>query len=302
MSEQRDAVDDKRVVLITGSSTGFGRLISTTLARRGYRVFASMRDIAGRNRDHAVELEELGHKENLRLKVVELDVTKDVSVDQAVKLVIDDAGMIDIVVNNAGIAYSGLTEAFTVEQAKQIFETNFFGVLRVNRAVLPYMRPRGHGLLIHVSSLAGRLVLPSLGIYCATKFALEAMSETLRYELSQVGIDSITIGPGPYPTAIFGSAVYAADTARAKEYGAVAEVPTKVKEALSSAQTNSQDVADRILQLIEMPAGTRPVRCFVGMEQFQPVNDVALQYQTAGMQTFGLSELMTLRRTKGQVA
>lgn len=102
MSTQRDAVDEKRVVLVTGSSTGFGRLISTTLARRGYAVFASMRDIAGRNRDHTVELEELGRKENLWLKVVELDVTQDVSVDQAVKRVVDDAGKIDIVVSNAG--------------------------------------------------------------------------------------------------------------------------------------------------------------------------------------------------------
>jgi len=302
MSEQRDAVDDKRVVLITGSSTGFGRLISTTLARRGYRVFASMRDIAGRNRDHAAELEELGRKENLWLKVVELDVTKDASVDQAVKRVVDDAGTIDIVVNNAGIGYWGLTEAFTVEQAKQIFETNFFGVLRVNRAVLPCMRPRGRGLLIHVSSAAGRLVLPSMGLYCSTKFALEAISETLRYELSQFGIDSITIEPGPYPTAIFGSSVEPADPARAKDYGAVAEVPRKVWEALSGAETNSQEVADRIFQLIEMPAGTRPVRCLVGMEQFQSVNDVALQYQTAAMQAFGLAELMTLRQTKRQVA
>src|SRR5262249_6899560 len=167
-------------------------------------------------------------------------------------------------------------------------------ILRVNRAVLPYMRRQRRGLLIHLSSVAGRLVLPSMGIYCATKFAIEAVAETLRYEVSQLGVDSVVVEPGPYPTAIFGNAMEAADPGRAAGYGALAEVPRKIQNALASAETNSQDVADRVVQLIEMPAGTRPVRTLVGMEQFQPVNDVALQYQTAAMQNFGLGELMTL--------
>ena len=295
---------ENSVVLVTGASTGFGRLTSVTLARRGYAVFASMRDVAGRNRTHSAALEELGRKENLRLRIVELDVTSDSSVEHAMERVVREAGQIDTVVNNAGVFYAGLLESFTVDQAKQIFETNFFGPLRVNRAVLPYMRQRRSGLLIHVSSIAGRLVVPSMSVYCATKFALEAMAETLRYELSQLGIDSISVEPGEYPTAIFGNAAEPADQARAADYGAVAEVPRKILDGLASNNNNTQEVADRVVELIEMPAGSRPVRSLVGAfaQQCQPVNDVALQLQTGAMQAFGLSDLMTLRRAERQVA
>jgi len=295
---------DSNVVLVTGASTGFGRLISVTLARRGYTVFASMRDLTGRNRSRAAELEELGRNESLRLRAVELDVTSDTSVQQAVEQVVREAGRIDAVVNNAGVAYWGLLETFTVEQAKQIFETNFFGPLRVNRAVLPHMRQRRSGLLIHISSIAGRLVLPSMALYCATKFALEAMAETLRYEVSQLGIDSLIVEPGEYPTAIFGNAAEAADQARAVDYGAVAEMPRKILEGLASNNNDVQEVADRVVELIEMPAGSRPVRSLVGTfaQQCQPLNDLALQFQTGALQAFGLSDLMALRRAERQVA
>src|SRR5271166_3604090 len=293
---------DNDVVLVSGASTGFGRLTSVTLARRGYTVFASMRDIAGRNRSHAADLEELQRQEKLRLSVVELDVTDDLSVRQAVERVMRDAGKLDVLVNNAGISGLGLTETFAIEQARQLFETNFFGVLRVNRAVLPHMRQRRSGLLIHISSAAGQWVAPSMGIYCATKFALEAMAETLRYELSQLGIDSVTIEPGPHSTASFGNATDAADQATAADYGTLAEIPRKLRDALAGAAANPQNVADRVVQLIEMPAGMRPARTLVGMEQFQQVNDVALQSQTAVMESVGFGELMTLRRAEREAA
>jgi NAD(P)-dependent dehydrogenase (short-subunit alcohol dehydrogenase family) len=293
---------EKDVVLVTGSSTGFGRLMSIALARRGYQVVASMRDVTGRNRQHAADLKELRQKENLQLSVTELDVTDDRSVDGAVERIVHDAGRIDVVVNNAGVGSWALAETSTVEQAKQLFETNFFGVLRVNRAVLPHMRERRSGLLIHISSVAGRLVLPSLGIYCASKFALEAMAETFRYELSQLGIDAVIVEPGPYPTAIFSNAADAADQARAADYGELAEAPRKVRDAFAAADTNSQDVVEHVIRLIEMQAGTRPVRTLVGLEQFQPVNDVALQWQAAALENFGFGELMTLRRPDHEVA
>lgn len=289
-------MSNKGVVLVTGSSTGFGRLTSMALARRGYQVIASMRDVTGRNRRHAADLDALGRKENLRLGVVELDVTDDRSVNGAVDRIVRDAGRIDIVVNNAGVSSWALTETSTIEQTKRLFETNFFGVLRVNRAVLPHMRARRSGLLIHIGSIAGRLVMPSLGIYCATKFALEAIAETLRYELSQLGIDSVIVEPGPYPTDIVANAADVTDPVRAADYGALAEAPRKIRDTLAAVDTNSQDVVDRIIQLIEMQAGRRPLRTLVGMEQFQRVNDVALQYQTVVLQNSGFGELMTLRR------
>jgi NAD(P)-dependent dehydrogenase (short-subunit alcohol dehydrogenase family) len=289
-------MSDQGVVLVTGSSTGFGRLTSVALARRGYQVIASMRDVTGRNRRHAADLEVLGQQENLRLGVVELDVTDDRSVNDAVDHIVRNAGRIDIVVNNAGISCWALTETSTVEQTKQLFETNFFGVLRVNRAVLPHMRKRRSGLLIHISSVAGRLVMPSLGIYCASKFALEAMAETLRYELSQLGIDSVIVEPGPYPTDIFANAADVTDPVRTAEYGALAEIPRNMRDGLAAVDTNSHDVVDRVIQLIEMQAGSRPVRTLVGAEQFGPVNDVALQWQAVLLQNSGFGELMMLRR------
>ena len=130
------------------------------------------------------------------------------------------------------------------------------------------------------------------------------MAETLRYELSQLGIDSLIVEPGEYPTAIFANTVQATDQARAADYGAVAEVPRKLADALAKNSNDSQEVADRVLELIEMPAGSRPLRTLVGKlaQQCQPLNDVALQLQTGVMQAFGLNNLMTMLRAERQVA
>src|SRR5947209_7111597 len=169
-----------KVVLITGSSTGFGRAAAEALALRGYVVFASMREASGGNAPHAAALRSLASRENLALNVVELDVSNDESVAKGVQQVLEAAGRIDVVINNAGIAALGITEAYTISQWQQLFEVNLFGVARVNRAVLPAMRRQRDGLLIHVSSLAGRVVVGYFGLYCASKFALEAMADAYR--------------------------------------------------------------------------------------------------------------------------
>src|SRR5215831_13159407 len=227
-----------------------------------------------------------------------MDVADDSSVQKGVDQVIQQAGAIDVVINNAGIPGSGLVETFSVEQAKAVFETNFFGALRVNRAVLPHMRQRRSGLIVHISSGAGRLVVPSMGVYAASKFALEAMAETLRYELSQLGIDSILIEPGPYPTAIFGKALGPSDPARTSDYGPLADMPAQVLQNLASFPSDPQEVVDKLIELIAMPAGSRPVRSLVGdfVKQFQPLNDVALEQQAAAMEAFGMKDLMNFQR------
>ena len=137
-----------QTILVTGSTSGFGRLTVETLARRGYRVFAGMRAAAGKNAPAAEELRALAQQEQLALHLVEIDVTDDASVERAIKAIIETTGRLDVVVNNAGVAYSGPLEAFTLEQVRQQFETNVFSVLRVNRAVLPQMRKQGSGLLL----------------------------------------------------------------------------------------------------------------------------------------------------------
>ena len=291
-------MDAKEVILITGSSTGFGRLMSETLARKGHKVFASMRNIAGRNASNTAELRSLAEAEGLSLHVIELDVTGDASVENAVNNVIEQAGRIDVLVNNAGINGAGLSEAFTVEQVQQMFDANFFGVVRMNRAVLPHMRRQGSGLLLYISSDYGRGVVPYEGIYCATKFALEALAETYHYELYRLGIDSVIIQPGTFLTPLINKLIPPADPSRAAEYGPVAEIIDKSFASSNDPSStpdgpNPQEVADAVLELVEMPRDRLPLRLPVG-EDFlvAPVNQVTAEMQSAWMEQFGLAELM----------
>src|ERR1700734_1355011 len=231
-------MESKQVVLITGSSTGFGRLMAENLARRGHSVFATMRDPGGRNAANASEIRALAKQASLPLNVLELDVTNDASVERAVQICVEHAGRIAIAINNAGNALMGLAEAVTMEQAQQIMDTNFFGSVRINRAVLPHMRRQRSGLLLHVSSGAGRVVFPCFGFYCASKFALEALAEAYNYELASQGIDSSIVEPGAYQTAVFGNMVKAADESRADTYGAANDILTKINNALATTAGN----------------------------------------------------------------
>jgi len=268
-----------KTILITGASTGFGRDTAETLAGAGHRVFAAMRDIAGRNRGHADAL----HSQNIG--VVALDVTDDGSVDRAIASVLKEAGRIDVLVNNAGIASAGVSEAFTPDQAKLLFNTNVVGVLRTTRAVLPAMRAAGDGLIINIGSVLGRVTFPFFGIYGASKFAVEALTDGFRYELSQLGVDVVLVQPSAYPTNMYAAIQQPADAARAAAYGATAEIPAKMfatfTEMFSSAGApDPHDVATAIAALIERPKGRRPARSVVG----QPFGADAVNTATAPVQ------------------
>jgi NAD(P)-dependent dehydrogenase (short-subunit alcohol dehydrogenase family) len=284
-------MDSKQVVLITGSSTGFGRLMAETLARNGHTVFATMRDPAGRNATNAAAIRDLAKKESLPLHVLEMDVTDDISVEQAVRTAVEQAGHIDVAINNAGYGISGLIEATTTEQAQQIMNTNFFGCVRVNRAVLPYMRRQRSGLLLHISSGAGRLVIPSFGFYCATKFAMEALGEAYHYELAGQGIESSIVEPGAYQTAVFGNFVIAADKARTDTYGAANQMADKVGAALTSTAGNAQEVADAVLRIVETPAGQKQLRYRVSVSGLgiDEINALCANTQARMLEAFGLS-------------
>lgn len=254
---------NSKTILITGASTGFGRDTAETLMRAGHKVFASMRDIDGKNRVHAQALC------SRSIEVVDLDVTDDASVDGAVKGVINRTGRIDVLVNNAGVISAGITEAFTIEQARDLFEVNVFGLLRVTRAVLPAMRRHRDGLIINIGSVLGRVTFPFFGIYGASKFALEALSDSLRYELSQLGVEVALVQPSAYPTALYSNLQQPADLARAIEYGKVAEVPGAMLQHFMSVfqaanAPNPHDVAEAVARLIELPKGQRPARTIVG--------------------------------------
>jgi NAD(P)-dependent dehydrogenase (short-subunit alcohol dehydrogenase family) len=289
------------VVLITGCSTGFGRVTAETLARKKYRVFAGLRDLKGRNAGNAGELKVLAERESLPLRAIELDVNDDASVDRAIEEVIREAGRIDVLVNNAGLSIRGLAEAVTIEQTRRIFETNVFGVQRMNRAVLPHMRKRGRGLLIHISSQAGRVVIPGFGMYGATKFALEALVESYQYELAGEGIESISVQPGAYATAITQNADKSADEARLASYGPGAEIPKTLLSNLGK-RGDPQEVADVVLKLIEMSAGKRPLRTEVGVtgDFVAQVNRFTDKIQAAILNVFGLSALTAFKSNRRQ--
>jgi len=284
-------MDSKQVVLITGSSTGFGRLISETLARHGHTVFATMRNPGGRNARNAEELRALAKRESLPLHVLELDVTDDTSVERAVRTLVEQVGRIDVAINNAGYVLAGLAEAATTEQAQRIMDTNFFGSVRVNRAVLPYMRRQRSGLLLHISSGAGRVVIPSFGFYCASKFALEALAECCRYELAPQGIESSIVEPGAYQTPVFGNIAMAVDQARTDTYGAANQIGPKVSAALTAAAGNAQEVADAILQIVETPAGQRKLRYRVSAASLgvDEINALCESVQAKVLEAFGLA-------------
>src|SRR3989440_6626071 len=284
-------MNSKQVVLITGSSTGFGRLFTETLARKGHTVFATMRDPGGRNAQNASEIRALAEKDSLPISVLEMDVPDDASVERAVDAAVAKAGRIDVAINNAGYVVSGLAEAVTTEQAQRLMDTNFFGPVRVNRAVLPHMRRQRSGVLMHISSGAGRVVLPSGGFYCASKFALEALAEAYSYELAAQGIESVIVVPGVYGTPVFGNTVRAADEARTSTYGAAKEIPARVNGALSSTAGNAQEVADAVLRIIETPAGERQLRYFVSPQDFglNEINALSKQVQANLIEAFGLA-------------
>ncbi len=288
---------DREVILVTGSSNGIGRLTVETLARRGHTVYASMRDAANRNAAVRAELLRLAKAEGLDLHVIDLDVTDGISVANAVANIIKDAGRIDVLVNNAGIMNVGITEAFTLEQVQQQLDVNFYGTVRTNRAVLPHIRKQGHGLLIQVSSLAGRVVLPFFGIYNASKFAVEAMSEAYRYDLSGLGIDSVIVEPGPYGTNLFETIPRPEDSQRLEEYAELAAAPEKMIASFaelyeSEDARDPQEVADAITDLIATPIGQRPLRTVVGIDfGVTEFNEAAAPFQRGVLEALEMQHM-----------
>ncbi len=284
-----------KVILITGASTGFGRESAETLAKAGHKVFASMRDISGKNRSYADALAEKG------IEVVELDVTDVASVQKAVDEVLTKVSQLDVLINNAGVASAGVSEGFTDEQLTRLFDVNVVGVHRVSRAVLPTMRQQGDGLIINIGSILGRVTFPFFGIYGATKYAVEALTDGMRYELSQLGVDVALIQPSAYPTNMYGSAAQPADMARVEAYGEIGEIPGAMfksfMEMFESADApNPHDVAEAVSALIATPKGKRPARTVVGAAfGSDKANEAIAPIQSECVKALGLSHLESLK-------
>ncbi|MEM7184310.1 MAG: SDR family oxidoreductase [Spirochaetota bacterium] len=249
-------------VLITGSNSGFGKLMADTLLANGYTVIASMREPASRNKVAADDLSNQG------AHVVEIDVTNDASVEAGVQKAIELAGGVDVLINNAGAGVLGWQENFTIDDWKKLFEINVFGVARMNRAVLPNMRKSGKGTIMYISSLLGKFCMPFFGPYNSSKHALEGLAENYRVELSQFGIESLVIEPGGFGTNFGASLLPSSDNESKQSYGDAASGPEKMMEGFASAfegenAPNPQMVADAVLKLLQTPRGERSFRTVV---------------------------------------
>jgi NAD(P)-dependent dehydrogenase (short-subunit alcohol dehydrogenase family) len=286
----------RKTILITGASSGFGRLTAETLANSGHTVFAGLRSSDGAKKQIA---DALRHK---NVEILTLDVTDQQSVDSAIaRLVEKSPGGLDVVVNNAGMAAAGISEAFTPEQARQLFDVNVFGVQRVIRATAPLLRAKRAGLLINVGSILGRVTLPFFGLYGASKYAVEAMTDSYRYELSQLGVDVVLVQPSAYPTNMYAAAQKPADGDLAREYGDVAQIPGKILNTFVTIfqrenAPNPQDVATAIDKIVSTPAGSRPHRVVVGLPfGSDAVNSAVAPIQDGVMESLGLGDLTKLK-------
>ena len=282
-------------VLLTGAAGGFGRLIADTLLDQGHRLAATMREPEGRHREAAQALSARG------ATVIAMDVTDDADVAAGVAQVSAALGSPEVVIHNAGVGVLGLQETFSAEELQRVFDVNVFGVHRVNRAVLPSWRARRSGLMVNVSSLLGRITMPFYGPYNASKWALEALSENYRSELSAFGIEVCIVEPGGYPTSFNDHLMRASDAARSASYGALAEAPRQSQQHFeqvlaATPSQNPQRVAEVIADLIARPAGQRPFRTEVdtlGMGVAVNGYNRALAELTLGLyQKFGIGHML----------
>ncbi|HZH64852.1 MAG TPA: SDR family oxidoreductase [Flavisolibacter sp.] len=252
----------QKVIFITGTNSGFGWLHVHTLSKAGHKIYATVRDLKGRNAAKAAELERLAN-----VTVVEAELTDAASVKAAVDMVIAAEGRIDVLVNNAGNFTSGIAETFTDEDVDFLFDVHFKGTWRTIKQVLPHMRKQGEGLIINTSSVLGRFSSPFMTFYNSAKFAVEGLSEGLRYELRPLGIDVALIQPGAFPTEIFGKAGQGSDSSVINGYGELAKVPEQIGvgigQLFETAKPDPQTVANAVLGLIELPKGKRPLRTVV---------------------------------------
>ena len=288
----------KQKVLITGSSGGFGALAVEELLKRGHQVVATMRNINDRNKEAASRLERMG------AHVVEMDVTDEENVNQAVDKAIEMMDGLDVVVNNAGVGVLGIQENFTIDNFKRLFDINVFGVQRVNRAALPHLRGQGSGLLLHVSSILGRMALPFYGPYNASKWALEALAQNYRIELSGFGVDSCLVEPGGYATSFMNNLIFPGDQSRDAGYGEMVNAPKMLLENFEGALAQNpaqdpQNVANAIADVIETTPGQRPMRTVVdkmGMgDHIDPYNQQLEQIHRGVFTAFGMDDMLKLK-------
>ncbi|MBI5698664.1 MAG: SDR family oxidoreductase [Thaumarchaeota archaeon] len=235
-----------KVALVTGSSSGIGYETSLALAREGYFTYASMRDTK-----KAQQIQDIAKKENLPISVIPLDVDKPETVQAAIKHIMSEKKRIDVLVNNAGYGIFGCLEDLSMDELKSQFETNFFAIARIIQEVTPIMRAQKSGTIINISSVAGRIGFPASPAYISSKFALEGLSECLRYELSPFGINTIIIEPGVIKTNFFGSMRMPKNVKPDSPYKDITNKVVAGVKMMSEMGTPPKEVADVIIKSLK---------------------------------------------------
>jgi NAD(P)-dependent dehydrogenase (short-subunit alcohol dehydrogenase family) len=237
---------DQKVAVVTGSSSGIGFETALTLARNGFLTYATMR-----NPEKAVALESVQKKENLPINIVQLDVTNEESVKIAIDSIVSEAKRIDVLVNNAGYGLMGAFEELSLDEIRQQFETNFFGLMRVTQAVLPVMRKRSSGVIVNISSGAGRFGYPGGSAYVSTKFAVEGLSESMAYEVDPFGIKVVLVEPG-FVRTNFSNAVTVAKGSQSpsSQYCAMMKAMASSFEQMQQNSSSPELVANIVLKAV----------------------------------------------------
>jgi NAD(P)-dependent dehydrogenase (short-subunit alcohol dehydrogenase family) len=265
----------KYVIVVTGASSGFGRMATNALAAAGHTVYASMRETKGRNAPQVQELNDYAREHGIDLRSIELDVSSQESSDQAIAAIVRDNDRLDVVVHNAGHMVYGPTEAFTPEQLAALYDINVLSTQRVNRAALPQLRKQRRGLLVWVSSSSTRGGTPPyLAPYFAAKAGMDSLAVSYAAELARWGIETSIVVPGAFTkgTNHFLHAGKPVDQARADEYAKgptadLAEIALKGLAALEPADADPAAVAQAIVRVVDAPFGKRPYRVHVDPSQ-----------------------------------
>jgi NAD(P)-dependent dehydrogenase (short-subunit alcohol dehydrogenase family) len=292
----------KNIILITGSSSGFGALAARALAHADHTVYASMRETTGRNAPQVKEVEKYAAAHSLDLHPIELDVLSQESIDTALKTIVTEKGRIDVLVHNAGHMVFGPAEAFTPEQLAQVYDINVLSTQRVNRAALPHFRMQAKGLVVWVSSTSTRGGTPPyLGPYFAAKAAMDSLAVSYASELARWGIETSIIVPGAFTSGTnhFKNAGSPNDKARAAEYdsGVYKGIANQIQKGLAAIEPPDADVAavaDAIVKVVDMPFGKRPFRIHIDPAQdgCEVVNAVADHIRAEFLRRIGLDDLL----------
>jgi NAD(P)-dependent dehydrogenase (short-subunit alcohol dehydrogenase family) len=300
----------KHVILITGSSSGFGALAARALADAGHIVYASMRDTRGRNAAQSEAVRTYAAEHEVSLYPLELDVTAEGSSEEAVAEVVKKEGRLDVLIHNAGHMVFGPAEAFTPGQLAELYDVNVLGTQRLNRAALPLLRKQGRGLLVWIGSSSARGGTPPyLGPYFAAKAAMDALAVSYAGELSRWGIETSIIVPGAFTrgTNHFAHAGAPADRARAAEYelGPTGNLPEIVRKGLAALEPPDADVskvAEAVVDVVGKPFGSRPFRVHIDPSQdgAEIVNGVADRVRAELLRRIGLEDVLKPSATRAQ--